>query len=176
MLSKYVKMKSTSSGFYTKRMCDYCGKIKAYALASPIDYFADGLFEDNANCFLTFTRSGVISNYELFDTLGVELLSCTYGMKYFLLDEIGGPELLNEKFAMKLNEIISGAFPCVGVLKSVEGARQTAERITFGTTYLEAYDRFREMLFSRNDTLVIHFNNDKNTCENAISSFFKSFA
>ena len=65
--------------------------------------------------------------------------------RFFLLDEIGGKELLIPEFVYKLEQLFSGDIPCIGVLKSPDGS-EGIRRWMREEDFRNAYNRLVGML------------------------------
>ncbi len=65
--------------------------------------------------------------------------------RFFLLDEIGGKELLIPAFYHRLEELFAGEIPCIGVLKDPDGS-EGIRRWMQEESFRQAYDRFTSWL------------------------------
>ena len=71
-----------------------------------------------------------------------------------VLDEIGGIELLEPKFADALETVLSSGIPILGVIKGAGPAGALIEKLGLTEAYKCAYDRLRKQLLGDPDTLV----------------------
>lgn len=110
------------SGFYVKRRMDEQGQIVGFELRA-----AKELLQKEANlepidehCFIQTESGKRIRNLQVFETWGMALLeeAKTNPTDFILLDEIGGIELLSQKFTNELLTTLQQPQKIVGVFKS----------------------------------------------------------
>ena len=110
------------SGFYVKRRMDEQGQIVGFELRA-----AKELLQKEANletidehCFIQTENGKRIRNLQVFETWGKALLEevKTNPTDFILLDEIGGIELLSQKFTNELLTTLQQPQKIVGVFKS----------------------------------------------------------
>ena len=106
-------------GFMCQRLINN-GETKAFCLteissvkSAVIEYKAD-----IPNIFLENKCGKWERNDEVFDVKGAEMLSDISSSRLIILDEIGGFELLSEKFMEKIYDVLFGGTPVIGVIKS----------------------------------------------------------
>lgn len=95
-------------------------ETKAFCL-TPFDKVESSIIEykpHTPNVFLENISGKWVRNDEVFNTIGIEMLSNLSLKKLIVLDEIGGLELLTEQLREKLYELLSGNIPIIGVIKS----------------------------------------------------------
>ena len=74
--------------------------------------------------------------------------------KILVLDEIGGIELLEPKFAAALETVLSSGIPILGVLKGEGPAGALIEKLGLTEAYKWGYDRLLKQLLGDPDTMV----------------------
>ena len=72
-----------------------------------------------------------------------------------VLDEIGGIELLEPSFLARLENVLSGDIPILGVIKGEGPAKALTDALGLSEKYAEAAARLRRRLREDPDTLVI---------------------
>ena len=126
----------TLGGFSCKRYLDENGSIRAFGLVSPTDFDVDGVYDpqihgdpDNGipakdpGIFLIKGAAGMKADTDAFIRAGVRLLDEPKHAGLILMDEIGGVELMSDEFREKLDEVLAGNIPCIGVLKQQSHAK-----------------------------------------------------
>jgi len=131
-----------AGGFATCRERDESGKILGFAIHS-----ADGYGPRDR--FLDLTGEKPRIDLELFDRVGLSYLGRAGERSFAMLDEIGGVEVLNERFMDELARYLSSSHPCIGVMKGAGPAGKLVEMM--GLTV--RYELARRALFEhlRND-------------------------
>ncbi|MBQ1400956.1 MAG: hypothetical protein IIY99_01265 [Firmicutes bacterium] len=126
----------TPGGFSCKRYLDESGSIRAFGLVSPTDFDVDGVYDpqihgdpDNGirakdpGIFLIKGAAGMKADTDAFIRAGIRLLDEPKHADLILMDEIGGVELMSDEFREKLDEVLAGNIPCIGVLKQQSHAK-----------------------------------------------------
>ena len=126
----------TLGGFSCKRYLDENGSIRAFGLVSPADFDVDGIYDpqvhgdpDNGipskdpGIFLIKGSAGMKADTDAFIRAGIRLLDEPKHADLLLMDEIGGVELMSDEFHEKLDEVLAGDIPCIGVLKQQTHAK-----------------------------------------------------
>lgn len=134
-----------AGGFCTCRNRDENGTIRGFEIHSADGYGPHDLFLD-----LTGERPRI--DLEILDRTALEYLCRANEQPFALLDEIGGVELLNERFMDKLAVYLNGSHPCIGVMKGAGPAGKLVEMMGLPVRYELA----RRALFE-------HLRNDPNT-------------
>lgn len=129
-------------GFLTKRVRDANGNITGFSLES-----LDG---ERRKIFLDFSGESPTIKPEVFEKLGVELLSG----KVLVLDEIGGVEVLCPGFSQRLEEVLQSDVPILGVLKGEGPAGALIEALGLSARYQSAMAQLRRRIGSDPDTLL----------------------
>ena len=90
---------------------------------------------------------------EIFDRVGLDYLRRAQERRFAVLDEIGGVELLNERFMDELARYLRSSQPCIGVMKGPGPCGKLVEMM--GLTV--RYELARRAVFE-------HLRNEPNTC------------
>lgn len=130
-------------GFFTRR---YRQPHLHFTLESP-----DGLL---GQTFLDFANGKPVLSLDVFGNLGVALLMPQGIAAQYVMDEIGGIELLNPDFFAALDELLNRDVPILGVLKGEGAAGALIESLGLAEEYTIAAARLRNRLESDADTLV----------------------
>lgn len=156
-----------AGGFGTVRLFDGEQNIVGYKIADACEYFSvDAEYcRDEEDIFLKFEDKSVSFYGIIFSSKGVEYLERTPDTAFFLLDEIGGGELLETAFVKKLICVLKSNLPCIGVLKSRKNSACFARRALEKCNYRNEYEKLRILLESRSDTVI--FNMDGNNSDKA---------
>ena len=136
-------------GFLTRRTRDDEGHATAFYLESP-----DGKIRE---IFLDLTAGTPEVYLDVFGKCGNLLLKSVEPArndKAYILDEIGGLELLNPAFMAALDGLLASDIPIIGVVKGAGPASAMIRRLGLTEEYEAAADRFREKLRKDPDTLV----------------------
>lgn len=80
-------------------------------------------------------------------------------VKLVLLDEIGGIELTSDAFMGPLRRILSGAKPCIGVLKSAGNLAHTSSVLKLGAEYPALHKELEDLIRQKGELLTV---TDKN--------------
>lgn len=104
-----------AGGFVTVRQRDEQGNVLGFDLAA-----ADG--SGGRERFLDLSGKLPVTRLEVFSQTGTRLLDQAEGRSYAVLDELGGVELLDDRFVRALVRLLRGDTPCVGVLRSAGDA------------------------------------------------------
>lgn len=141
-----------AGGFLTVRKCREDGRILSFDLIA-----ADG--SGRKASFLDFTKEMPVQD-GVFSALGTELLQQAKAAEYLILDEIGGMELLEERFAEKLYEVLEGNQPCIGVLKGRENASKLTEVLGLTKEYQDAAETLWEFMQNAPDIQIVTLNTE----------------
>ena len=135
-----------AGGFITQRKRDEEGIVRGFEICS-----ADGYGPRDR--FLDLSGEAPRIDLEVFDRVGLDYLRHAGEQSFAVLDEIGGVELLNERFMDELARYLSGSHPCIGVMKGAGPAGKLVEMM--GLTV--RYELARRAMFE-------HLRNEPNTC------------
>ena len=134
-----------AGGFFTCRKRDDSGTVLGFEIHSADGYGPRDLFLD-----LSGERPRI--DLEIFDQVGLDYLHRATERPFAVLDEIGGVELLNDRFMDELARYLGGTQPCIGVMKGAGPAGTLVEMM--GLTV--RYELARRALFE-------HLRQDPNT-------------
>lgn len=134
-----------AGGFCTCRDRDENGTVQGFEIHSADGYGPRDLFLD-----LSGAQPRI--DLEIFDRVGLDYLRRATERPFAVLDEIGGVELLNDRFMDELARYLRGSHPCIGVMKGSGPAGKLVEMM--GLTV--RYELARRALFE-------HLRNDPNT-------------
>ncbi len=135
-----------AGGFATFRDRDEDGTIRSFEILS-----ADGYGPRDR--FLDLRGAEPWIDLEVFSGAGLDYLRRARERRFVLLDEIGGVELLNDRFMEELARFFRGGQPCIGVMKGAGSAGKLVEMM--GLTV--RYELARRALYE-------HLRNDPDTC------------
>lgn len=135
-----------AGGFMTHRERDENGVVQGFEICSADGYGPRVRFLDMTGEQLRF-------DLEVFDRIGLDCLYRTGERSFAVLDEIGGVELLNDRFMSELARYLSGTQPCIGVMKGAGPVGKLVEMM--GLTV--RYELARRALYE-------HLRNEPNTC------------
>lgn len=129
-------------GFMCQRLVNN-KKTKAFCLTDikMVEASIKKYKPDTPNIFLKNISGKWEKNDEVFNTIGVEMLSNLASKKLVVLDEIGGFELLAEQFREKLYEVLLGDIPVIGVLKSNSNKLIMKESVRIDNDYIALYEK-----------------------------------
>ena len=134
-----------AGGFLTLRERDENDRVCGFVIRS-----ADGYGPSDR--FLDLTGESPRIDLEIFSGVGLDYLRRAKDRRFAVLDEIGGVELLNDRFMDELARYLSGSQPCIGVMKGPGPAGKLVEMM--GLTV--RYELARRALYE-------HLRNDPNT-------------
>jgi len=130
-----MQMLPRLGGFCSIRLLDEDGEAVAYRLSGPeTDFREESYAPDLPDVFLERRKEAPIKHLDVFDNAGLRLLADTRDRDLILLDEIGGIELLCERFRKRLYEVLDGNVPCLGVIKQNEKTRFLSEALYHADT------------------------------------------
>lgn len=99
----------------------------------------------------------IIKKPQVFESLGVDYLLPSLETKLFLLDEIGGSELLVPNFCTALYEVLQGETPCMGVIKNPENTVAMCKKGGYPSILIEKNQQLREDLQLRFNGKIISY-------------------
>ena len=133
-----------SKGFMTLRLLDDQKNVRAYSIvpaAARVSSY-EKFTSNDPNIFLEKTTTGWKRNEEVFTKVGLPMITDSEAASFFLLDEIGGFELLQPKFFNRLLEMLSSDKPCIGVIKSFKNLKTMCGRIGINDEYTKIFSLF----------------------------------
>lgn len=137
-----------AGGFVTVRERDDSGNIVGFALTS-----ADGRCPRER--FLDFSGDRPQMDLQVFDRIAGEYLQYSNNCPFAVMDELGGVELLDDRFVDALAVFLAGHQPCIGVVKCPGSAGKLAEMMGLTVRYELARRALHEHLKHDPDTLLI---------------------
>ena len=79
--------------------------------------------------------------------------------KLFLLDEIGGIELVSQEFMKPLQQILLGGKPCIGVLKSWQNLSHAESVLKLGHNYTAKHIELVRLIQSKGKLITVTMEN-----------------
>lgn len=142
LLSALGDLLKTAGGYRTVRLLDEKGVRRGFAHIVPASpEGVNGIWNPERKDIFLVPGEGMRN--EVLLTRTIPMLEGK--PRFFLLDEIGGKELLIPEFVYKLEQLFSGDIPCIGVLKSPDGS-EGIRRWMREEDFRNAYNRFVGML------------------------------
>ena len=117
-----------AGGFLTIRDRDENGSVIGFDIY-PADGYGPG------DRFLDLTGDRPRIDLEVFSGAGRDYLRRAGERPFAVLDEIGGVELLNDRFVDELARYLSGSQPCIGVMKGPGPAGRLVEMMGLALRY-----------------------------------------
>ena len=174
------EFEGTLGGFSCKRYRDDGGNVCAFGLVSPTDFDVDDIYDPETKdpgIFLTKGDHGMQANTDAFIRTASALLDASKNADLILMDEIGGVELMSDAFLGKLDEVLSGSIPCIGVLKQQTHAKvmQKQHGQKRNSDITEANERLHKDIAEKYDGIIVPFERDSiKETEDRIRSFLDS--
>ncbi len=137
-----------AGGFVTVRQRNEEGKVVSYELAS-----ADGRCPQE--WFLDLSGEKPRVDLQVFNRIAGEYLQFSNSCPFAVMDEIGGVELLDDKFVDALGVFLAGNQPCIGVMKGPGPAGKLVKLMGLSVRYELARRALYEHLKHDPDTLLI---------------------
>lgn len=133
--------------------------------AATIEYSSDV-----PNVFLENVSGKWIRNEEVFNKVGIEILSNISSKRLIVLDEIGGFELLVGQFRAKLYKVLSKDIPVIGVIKSNKNKLIMKKAIEINDEYIALHQKlcidieniFKGKILSANKNNMLYVKNEIN--------------
>ena len=117
-----------AGGFLTVRDRNEEGRVTGFDI-----YSADGYGPRDR--FLDMTGERPRVDLEVFSGAGLDYLRRAEERPFAVLDEIGGVELLNDRFMDELARYLGGSQPCIGVMKGPGPAGKLVEMMGLTVRY-----------------------------------------
>ena len=174
------EFEGTLGGFSCKRYRDENGNVCAFGLVKPTDFDVDGIYDPAAKdpgIFLAKGDHGMQADTDAFIRNATAFLDASKNADLILLDEIGGVELMSDAFRGKLDEVLSGGIPCIGVLKQQTHAKVMQEHHGQDrkADVAEANGRLRKDITEKYDGIIVPFERENiKEAEERIRSFLDS--
>ena len=154
------ELSNRAGGFQTIRQRDENGAIVRFEICS-----ADGYGPRDR--FLDLSGAEPWIDLGVFDRIGLEYLRRATERQFAVLDEIGGVELLNDRFMDEFARYLQSSQPCIGVMKG-PGAGKLVEMMGLTVRYELARRALYEHLRSDPDTLLLEITGAED--ENALNA------
>ena len=159
-----------AGGFLTVRDRNGEGQVTGFDI-----YSADGYGPRDR--FLDLTGERPRMDLEVFSGVGLDYLRRAGERPFAVLDEIGGVELLNDRFMDELARYLRGSQPCIGVMKGPGPAGKLVEMMGLTVRYELARRALYEHLRTDPDTLLLETNGrDDETALNAVREWVAQYA
>ena len=159
-----------AGGFITSRSRDENGTILGFEILS-----ADGYGPGDR--FLDMTGAEPRIDLEVFSGVGVDYLRRAREQRFAVLDEIGGVELLNDRFMEELVRYFRGGQPCIGVMKAAGSAGKMVEMMGLTVRYELARRAVYEHLRNDPDTCLVQVSGaDDENARNAVREWVARYA
>lgn len=134
-------------GFSSQRMRDGNKDICGHRIVPADNLQLDILYTPHLSGVFKLQKQGmIIKNPQVFESLGIDYLLPSPKTKLFLLDEIGGSELLVPNFFTTLYEKLQGQTPCIGVIKSIENTVSMCKKGGYPSILIEKNQQLHEDL------------------------------
>ena len=137
-----------AGGFLTVRDGNEEGRVIGFDI-----YSADGYGPRDR--FLDMTGERPRVDLEVFSGAGLDYLRRAEERSFAVLDEIGGVELLNDRFMDELARYLGGSQPCIGVMKGPGPAGKLVEMMGLTVRYELARRALFEHLRQDPDTELV---------------------
>ena len=137
-----------AGGFLTVRDRNEEGRVTGFDI-----YSADGYGPRDR--FLDMTGECPRMDLEVFSGAGLDYLRQAEERPFAVLDEIGGVELLNDRFMDELARYLRDSHPCIGVMKGPGPAGKLVEMMGLTVRYELARRALYEHLRSDDNTLLL---------------------
>ena len=137
-----------AGGFTTVRQRDESGRVIGFEICS-----ADGYGPRDR--FLDLSGEQPRIDLEIFSGVGREYLRRASERQFALLDEVGGVELLNDRFMNEFARYLQGSQPCIGVMKGSGPAGKLVEMMGLTVRYELARRALYEHLRTDPNTLLL---------------------
>ena len=142
------ELANRAGGFRTIRERDAEGRIIGFEICS-----ADGYGPKDR--FLDLSGEKPRIDLGVFDRVGLEYLRRATERRFAVLDEIGGVELLNDRFMDEFARYLQGTQPCIGVIKGPGPAGKLVEMMGLTVRYELARRALYEHLRTDPNTLLL---------------------
>ena len=164
------ELANRAGGFMTHRQRDESGRIVGFEICS-----ADGY--GPMDRFLDLSGEEPRIDLGIFDRAGLDYLRRATERQFAVLDEIGGVELLNERFMDEFARYLQGSQPCIGVIKGPGPAGKLVEMMGLTVRYELARRALYEHLRADPDTLLLETTGgDDEAARNAVREWVAEYA
>lgn len=147
LLRKALRSKLTpAGGFITERTTDETGRYLYF-------YLQQANQTGPHEIFLDLRQKPPVRHNEVFTQTAARLLA--QPAPFFLLDEIGGLELLLPEFRTALDTVLASDTPCIGVLKGLQSSQALTKTAGLPEAYLTAAADLRRRLEADPHTRIL---------------------
>lgn len=163
-------------GFSSQRLTDEAGETIAFRIVTAQNLQLSVPYE-NTPCSIfriISDDSRGLNKPDIFENEGLKLLSNAAENKLILLDEIGGIELRNSAFLNRLDEILSGDIPCIGVIKQNKKAASMSCLSKKTSVTAELNNQLREKMLNEYNCKIIQFKQNSSETETIIHDFINN--
>ena len=164
------EMAHRAGGFLTIRERDENERVIGFEICS-----ADGYGPRDR--FLDLTGKEPRIDLEIFSGVGLDYLRRASERRFAVLDEVGGVELLNDRFMDEFARYLQGSQPCIGVMKGPGPAGKLVEMMGLTVRYELARRALYEHLQSDPNTLLLETTGvDDEAVRNAVREWVAEYA
>jgi len=135
-----------AGGFLTVRQKDDTGRAVAYWLKRP-----DGT---DGQIIIDYSAKPYTMHLEVFEDKAIRILEEARQCDFAILDEIGGFEVLSDRFLEALQELLQSGIPCIGVMKGEGPASKMIQKLGLGDTYVQRAEHLRQWMRQDANTLL----------------------
>ena len=169
LLRKVLQGKlSPAGGFVTDRATDEKGRYLYF-------YLQQAAQTGPHEIFLDLRQKPPVRHNEVFTQTAAQLLA--QPAPFFLLDEIGGPELLLPEFQAALDGFLAAGTPCIGVLKGLQNAHAMTRHVGLPEAYLSAAEALRRRLQADPETQILELSGrDDEAAWRAVTGWVEEYA
>lgn len=163
-------------GFTSQRLLNASGETIAFRIVSAGDLRLAVLYEDTPESIFRIVTEDVkgLNKPEIFKSEGLKFLTNNDDKKLILLDEIGGIELRNEAFRQKLNDVLAGDIPCIGVIKQNKHAANMSCLSGKTPVTVQLNFELREKMLSEYKCKILNFKRNDSAIENEVKAFIEN--
>ena len=159
---------SPAGGFVTDRAADENGRYLYF-------YLRQASQTGPHEIFLDLRQKPPVRHDEVFIQTAARLL--TQPAPFFLLDEIGGMELLLPEFRAALDAFLSSDIPCIGVLKGTRNSQALTKTANLPESYLTAAADLRRRLEADPHTQILEVTRrDDEAAWRAVTGWVEEYA
>ena len=159
---------SPAGGFITDRATDENGRYLYF-------YLQRANQTGTQEVFLDLRRKPPVRHNQVFTQTAVQLL--VQPAPFFLLDEIGGMELLLPEFRTALDAFLASDVPCIGVLKGMQNSLALTKTTNLPEAYLSAAEDLRHRLEADPHTQILEIScRDDEAARQIIAGWVEEYA
>ena len=169
LLRKALRDKLTpAGGFITERAIEENGRYLYF-------YLQRANLTGSREIFLDLRQKPPVRHNEVFTQTAAHLLH--QPAPFFLLDEIGGMELLLPEFRTALDAFLASDVPCIGVLKGMQNSLALTKTTNLPEAYLSAAEDLRHRLEADPHTQILEIScRDDEAARQIIAGWVEEYA